>query len=178
MLTLNLGGKEIWDPKKKVFVKTPDQFFNLEDSLYAVSQWESKWRKPWYDPSATNRSSDEFADYIQYMSLDGPIPLQLLTVDHMNEIKEYLETPHTATTIKNMGGSSSGGIVTSEVLYAQMAISGVDWEAQYWNIHRLQMTLRVISEMHSEKKKMPRSEILKTNAQLNAERKRQLNTKG
>lgn len=178
MLTLNLGGNEIWDPKDKMFKVTPDHYVNLENSLYAIAQWESKWRKPWLDPNAIERTSEEFADYIQFMCIDGTIPLNLLTENHLREIQTYLETAPTATTIRSMGGSSSGSIITSEVMYAQMAVAGVDWQAQYWNIHRLQMTLRVISEMNSEKKKMPRNEILKTNAQLNAERKRLLNTKG
>lgn len=177
MLTLNLGGEEEWDSKENLFKKTPDEFVTLEDSLYAIARWESKWGKAWYDPEVKTRTPEEFADYIQCMAVDCYIPIEKIKTKHLEKIQEYMTSKHTATTIRDTGGGS-GGKVTSEVMYAQMSVAKVSWEAQYWNINRLQMLLRVISEMHSEKKKIPRREILKTNAQLNAERKKQLNSKG
>ena len=60
---------------------------------------------------------------------------------------------------------------------AMMAEAGIPFECQYWNINRLLVLLNVI-EARRNPKKMSQAEIYKQNADLNAQRKAQLNTRG
>lgn len=175
MLEIDFGSREQWDSDSNLFYTTPPDIRRFEHSLYSLSLWESKWRIPFFN--GEEKTAEQTYDYINCMSLDGPVDPNLFLESDIRAIKEYIESSLTATTIRSEGGNS-GGVVTSEVLYAQMAIAGVDWEAQYWHISRLTTLLQVIGSMRSEKKKKSRNEILKENARLNEERKKALGTKG
>lgn len=177
MLTLNFGGQEFYDHHENVFYNSPNEFYNFEHSLRAIAKWESKWLKPFLDGEP--KEAEEFWSYIECMALDGVPDQRKFTEQHLQEITSYISGNLTATTIKKLpGGKSSGSYVTSEVLYAQMCVAGVNWEAQDWHISRLQKVLEVINDMQSDKKKMNSRDVLKQNAQLNAERRKALNSKG
>ena len=116
--------------------------------------------------------------YIEFMVVEGDMDVDLLTVDHLNEIAKYMETDMSATTVRNLETGGSGMTITSEVMYAQMCNGQVNWEAQYWHFSRLNKLLRVLSEMNSEKKKMDKRDVLKQNHELNEQRKREMKSKG
>ena len=176
MLILNLGNVEVWDPLENLFSRTEDRIVKLEHSLYSIAQWESKWRKPFLVQEA--KTEEEMISYIELMVVEGDMDVDLLTVDHLNEIAKYMETDMSATTVRNLETGGSGMIITSEVMYAQMCNGQVNWEAQYWHFSRLNKLLRVLSEMNSEKKKMDKRDVLKQNHELNEQRKREMKSKG
>ena len=176
MLTLNLGNVERWDPEKNLFSKTEDRFVTLEHSLYSISQWESKWRKPFLVKA--EKTKEEIASYILCMVVSGEMDLNLLTESHLETIAEYMNTDQSATTINSRNSGGSGMVVTSEVIYAQMCNGQINWEAQHWHFSRLQKLLGVLSEMNSDKKKMDTRDVLKQNHELNEQRKREMKSKG
>lgn len=176
MLRLNVGGKDEYDSTENLFYRTEDDIYVLNHCLYAIAQWESKWKKPFF--TNDKLEYDEMADYIQCMCFDRTIDLSKIGSIELKQINEYINDSRTATTVKDSGGSGRGSFMSSEVLYAQMCIAEVDWEAQYWHISRLNKLLQVIADMKSEKKPMDRRAILKQNAALNEQRKRELKSKG
>lgn len=180
MLTIITQGREYFDDSQRVTKRYNDgKVIELEDSLYSRARWEEEFKRPF---GTTEMLGEEVYRYIQLMVTNGVrLEYNDLTSEDLESINEYISQKHTATTITrppSSGGTGGGKVITTEQMYAAMCIGQVPWEAQYWNITRLQTLLDVIHEMTSEKKKKTRSEILRENAELNAQRRRELNTKG
>ena len=55
---------------------------------------------------------------------------------------------------------------------------GIPFECQKWHLNRLITLIRVVSEENAPKKKMSDREILTQQAELNAKRRAELNSKG
>lgn len=180
MLILNVGEREAWNKVTETFEYVGGKPMAFEHSLWAIAQWEAKWHKPYFSKDKKDPMTvEQFQDYINFMSKDGPVDISLFTDKNFDDLKTYLEAEHTAAKVIDIGDKkSSGQYITSDLLYATMTIAGVDWEAQYWNISRLTMLLRIISEMQSEKKKMSPKEIAQQNSELNRQRREALKTKG
>lgn len=177
MLKLNLGNKECWDSNKELFYRSPDDIYDLEFSLKAIAEWESKWHKPFLDQK--EKTAEEMFDLIRFMCVGRELDPNRLSTKDLKEIQEYMVSPQTATTFSSNGTSGSqGSYMSSEVFYAEMSIAGIDWQAQYWHINRLQTVLRVIADMKSEKKPMAKAEVMQQNKALNAQRKAALKSKG
>jgi len=177
MLELNLGNKECWSPNEEIFYYSPDDIYELEFSLKAIADWESKWHKPFLDQ--TEKTAEEMFDLIRFMCVGRILDPNKLSTTDVKAIQEYIASPQTATTFSSYGSEGGqGSYMSSEVFYAEMSIAGIDWQAQYWHINRLQTVLRVIADMKSEKKKMTRSEVIQQNKTLNAQRKAALKSKG
>ena len=68
--------------------------------------------------------------------------------------------------------------MTSEVMYAYMAIQGIDWDAENWHIQRLLKLFETISALTSEKKPRPQEDIVQERIRLNAERRKKYQSKG
>ena len=148
----------------------------MEHSLIALSKWESQFQKPYIGNEQL--SVAERIYYYECMVLNGVKPeWDLLEEKHITLMENYMNNPMTATVIQKDGGGD-GSYITSELLYAYMAIAGLDKTCEEWHLNRLIMTLNVISELQAEKKPMPEREIMNRQAQLNEERKRKLNSKG
>ena len=85
----------------------------------------------------------------------------------------------TATTIpQSKGGKGGQEIVTAELIYYWMISLQIPVEFQYWHLNRLITLVRVCEVKQNPPKKMGKRELMSRNAQLNAARRQQLNTKG
>ena len=173
---------EQWDEVNEMFVLNPVQkeiTLRFEHSLISISKWESKWCKPFF---STKLTDEEFLDYIKCMSLTSGIPDHVydrLTIDQLEEIMNYMNSPMTATTFsnkKNQGGSRE--IVTSELVYYWMTALNIPFECEKWNIKRLLTLIRVCETKNEPPKKQSQRDIMIRNSSLNAMRRKQLHTKG
>lgn len=180
MLTLTVQAEELWNESTQEFIQTKGQTLLLEHSLISLSKWEEKWELPFFK---TEKNSEQTLDYIRCMTVStnvDPIIYLTLTKEHIEQIQEYIEKAHTATTLgdlhKNKGGSRE--IVTAEVIYNWMIALQIPFECQKWHLNRLLMLIQVCNIKNSPPKKMSRSEIQKRNAALNAQRRARLNTTG
>lgn len=97
----------------------------------------------------------------------------------VDEIQRYIQSEQTATVVAKAQGATKRQIITSEVIYANMAELGLD-PAFYeqWNFNRLITVISVTSSNRAPKKKMTRSEIYDQQRRLNEARKQKMNTKG
>lgn len=180
MLEIKVAAKEWWDENKNLFIETPSATLQLEHSLLSISRWESKWKVPFMDVR-NNKTTEQTIDYIRCMTINRNIKSYVyasLSSSEIDQILNYIEDSHTATTIRKMGKKGGGReIVTSELIYYWMIIYGIPFECQKWNLNRL-LTLIEICEVKQNPKKMGKNEILRSNAQLNAARRAKLHTKG
>lgn len=179
MITIDLGTREYYDDLENKFVYEDGGSVRFEYSLKALYEWEAKWLKSFLKGDLTN---EELIDFYMTMALD-PIEKRFINEDVKDQLYEYIKESHSATTFSSHEGQNgnktlNGKILTSEELYALMIMAGVPIEFENRNLNRLLIVLRVISAYNAPPKKMDKSDIYKQNAQLNAARKKQYQTKG
>ena len=180
MLKITIPAREMFDEVKQEFINTKEQTLQLEHSLVSLSKWESKWHKPFIDNR--NLSTEETIDYIRCMTLTqnvDPEVYQYLSKENIKQINEYISDPMTATTFSNERSKGSGKeVLTSEILYYDMIALGIPFECQKWHLNRLITLIKVWSIKQNPPQKMSKGDIMRRNAELNAARRKQFNTKG
>ena len=180
MLQIIVPGIEMWDERKGEFSSTKDTTLRLEHSLVSLSKWESKWCKPFF--SKEEKTTEETIDYIKCMTLTqnvDPNVYYCLTEENVSQINQYIEAPMTATTFsKEPGGKVSREKITNEIIYDWMISLNIPVEFEKWHINRLLTLIKVRSIKNQPTRKMSQREIMSRNAELNAKRRKQLNTKG
>lgn len=171
---------EGWDEKKQEFVEPKTQILQLEHSLVSLSKWESKWCKPFI--SKTEKTAEEILDYIKCMTITQNVKPEVydhLSRANIDEINKYIEAPMTATTFfEDKNTRNNREIITSELIYYWMIALQIPPEYQKWHLNRLLTLIRVCNVKNAPPKKMSKREIMSRNAQLNAARRKQLNSKG
>lgn len=171
---------EQYDDVKQEFIPAKTQILQLEHSLISISKWESKWCKSFLHTN--DKTFEETLDYIKFMTLTQNVKPEVydrISNENVKEIQEYINAPMTATTFSNTKGGKGGReIVTAELIYYWMIALNIPFECQKWHLNRLLALIRVCEIKNAPPKKMNRKEILSRNAQLNAARRKQLNTTG
>lgn len=180
MLQITIPDTELWDEQKQEFINVKKQTLQLEHSLVSLSKWESKWRKAFLTKKEKN--AEEILDYIRCMTLTQnvkPEVYKCLSNKHFTAIKDYIESPMTATVFSestNTKGSSE--VATSELIYYWMIALNIPFECQKWHINRLLTLIKVCSIKNSPPKKRSARELYSRNSALNAARRKQLNSRG
>lgn len=171
---------EGWDEERQEFVDPQVKTLQLEHSLVSISKWESKWHKAFL--SKKDKTEEEIFDYVKCMTLTQNVDSSIydhLTIDNVNQIKAYIEDPMTATVINtNSSDKSNKETVTSELIYYWMIALNIPSEYQKWHINRLLKLIEVCNIKNSPPKKRSKSDIMRSNAALNAARRKQLGTRG
>lgn len=181
MLKITIPAVELWDEARQEFISTKEQTLQLEHSLVSISKWESKWNKPFL--SKAEKTYEETLDYIKCMTLTqnvDPEVYNFLTIANIDEINKYIEAPMTATTFPpDRQSKGNSEVVTSELIYYWMIALQIPFDkCEKWHLNRLLTLIRVCNIKNSPPKKMSESEIMRRNAELNAARRKQLNSKG
>lgn len=159
----------------------------LEHSLYTLSLWESKWKKPFINSDGL--IEEYFKSYVKHcMCQTKDVPdsaWNCLTKEHIRQIKEYIEDPACATTINSApDGKGSGGwrkeVMTSEVIYFYMIQFGITPASEYehWHLNRLMTLIDVCAVKSSPGRKMSKSSQRQWQKEQNALRRAKLGTRG
>lgn len=180
MLTVSIPSIELWDEKNNKFVQTKGGTLQLEHSLVSISKWESRWNTPFL--TKDKKTSEQLLDYIKCMTITQNVSKDIfdnIPKAILNKIVAYINSPMTATTFSQLnakGGSRE--IITSELIYYWMINYGIPFECQKWHLNRLLTLIRICNVKSQPPKKIGRKELLSRNAQLNAARRKKLNTRG
>lgn len=181
MLTIVVPDSEMYDERRQEFIYTKGRVIQMEHSLIAISQWESKWCKPFFVfDKKEQKTNEEVIDYIRCMTITpnvDPNIFYALSSENKKQIDEYINAKMTATTLPKEKDNSRE-IVTSELIYYWMIALNIPMECQRWHINRLLTLIGVCKVKNSPGKKMSKREIMSRNAAVNAARRRQWNTKG
>lgn len=180
MLQINVPAREFYDEVNERFINVKETALTLEHSLVSLSKWEQKWCKPFLGKD--NKTNEEILDYIKCMTLTqnvDPNVYLALSNENITMIREYIDNPHTATTIKeNPNAPKSHEIVTSELIYYWMIALNIPFECQKWHLNRLLTLIKVCNIKNAPPKKMSQHQLLSRNAALNAARRQKLHSKG
>lgn len=172
-------GDEKWDDAKEEFVKAETCVLQLEHSLISLSKWESKWCKPYL---SSEKTDEEILDYIKCMTITQNVDQDVynhLTNANIMDIKNYIAAPMTAMKFpKNRASKISREIITSDIIYYWMITLQIPSEFQEWHLNRLIALIRVCDIKNSPPKKKSQREIMEEYSKINAERRKQMNTKG
>ncbi len=178
MLTITIPETELYDEIRNEIVFVKEQKLVLEHSLVSLSKWESKWHKPFI--GNTTMTNEETVDYIRCMTVNpiDPNAYKCLSSEHMIRIKDYIEDPMTATTIKESQKKGKHEIVTAEIIYYWMVAMNIPFECQKWHLNKLLTLINVVNIKNQPKKKMNPKAVASRNASLNAARRKALHTRG
>lgn len=178
MLKITVPAIEGFDEAKQEFVSIEGVTLELEHSLLSLSQWESKWKRPFLSDGP--KTPEEINDYIRCMSLNElrSDVENVFTIEVYNKVNDYIGDTMTATTINERGGKTNRETITSEIVYYWMVALNIPFECERWHFHRLLTLVRVCNIKNSPPKKMNRRETLAQQRDLNAARKQALGTTG
>lgn len=180
MLTLSVVTDELWDEKNEIFIEPKVKKIVLEHSLVSISKWEAKFNKVFL--SKEKKSPAEILGYIKCMTITQNVDdmvYQHLNHEHMTEVEKYIEDPMCATVFGNNDSNNrSNEQITAELIYYWMIALNIPFECQKWHLNRLLTLIKVCNIKNQPPQKKSRREILSRNAALNAERRKQLNSKG
>lgn len=181
MLQIIIPAEEQWDEKSEEFiVSKKEQKLMLEHSLVSLSKWESKWQVPFL--SKREKTYEETLDYIKCMTITQNVNDDVynrLTSDNLIQIRSYMDSPMTATSIHDEPTSKNKSkILTSEVIYNMMIAFNIPFECQKWHLNRLFTLIKVCELENRKPKKKSMRDIMRQNTILNEQRKKKYNTRG
>lgn len=179
MLQIVVPASERYDEVNNLFINTKEQTIKLEHSLVSISKWETKWNKPFL--ATKEKTMEETKSYVKCMTLTqnvDPEVYESLTAENYDSIKNYINAPMTATWFSNVHKSSSGEVVTSEIIYYWMITLNIPFECQKWHLNRLLTLVKVCNEKNAPSNRMSKQAILSRNKALNDSRRARLHTKG
>lgn len=179
MLTIMIPKGEQFDDVNSVFIITNEQTLKLEHSLVSLAKWESKWNRPFL--SAEVKTNEESVDYIRCMTLTQNVKLEaynFITDENMRQVSEYIEARMTATIFLEEKPKKNKEIITAEIIYYWMIALNIPMDCQKWHLNRLLTLINVCNVKNQKPKKMSKGELNTRNRDLNAQRRKQLNTEG
>lgn len=179
MLQIFLPSNEYFNDATNQFLTVEGRIIHLEHSLFAISKWESKWKKSFINTRELTR--EELVDYIQCMTIEEDVS-PLLYLGLTNEMEEmvmsYINSKQTATTFSNINEPRSREIVTAEIVYYWMFSLNIPLECEHWNFDKLTTLIRVCTIKNSPPKKMSKKETRNQYRELNKARRNKYKTKG
>ena len=185
--TITIKPKEFFNEETNRFINVKETTLVLEHSLISISKWESHFKKPFLVEKSMS-TVEEIIYYLKCMTISpqnvDDMVYYAIDKETIEDIVKYINDPMTATWFGEEKSTKSRKkeILTSEVIYWQMVALQIPWECQKWHLNRLLTLIRVCGlkneEQYGDKKKMPKADLLKRNAALNAQRRAKLGTKG
>jgi len=186
MITIHVAEhqeREYWDSKKEEFVTVPGNKavdLNLEHSLISISKWEGKWHVPFI--SKDPHTEEQTLHYIKCMTINQNVPdsvYENLSAENIREISDYIHDPMSATKTYSEGKEKSREVVTSELIYYWMTALQIPFDpCEKWHLNRLLQLIGIANDKQQPPKKMSKEEIMRRNRELNAARRKKLNSKG
>lgn len=181
MLKLKVPPTEFYDRSKEVFWNTPAVTLTLEHSLISIAKWESKHKKAFL--SRRDLTRNEIIDYIRCMTIspsDTPDHIyDGLSTEMINLVFAYVDDPMSATyMLQDNQRGGFGDTVTSELIYFWLVQLQIPFEVEKWHLNRLLKLITICNRKNSPKGRMSNASILQKNAEINAKRKAQYNSKG
>lgn len=158
MKIIKLPRKEFYDEDKNEFIYVEQGELVINHSLNSLRLWESIHHKPFLNRE--EKTKEEVIDYIRCMTINtvSSDVYNNLPTSVLNQIKEYIDDPQTATTIRRENQKRNNEIITAEIIYYWMVELQIPFECQHWHLNQLMMLIEVCSIKKQPPKKMSQAE--------------------
>lgn len=182
MLTITIPGPEAYDEAKKEFVYDEGSVvLELEHSLLSLSKWEAEYEKPFL--GRDDKSAQEIVGYVKAMVLTpnvSPEIFERLSKENFEDVNKYINAKMTATWFSDHAPESkkASEIITAELIYYWLTAFQIPFECEKWHLNRLFTLIRICNIKSAKPKKRSRREIADQQARINAQRRKELGTKG
>lgn len=185
MLWITIPESEGFNEETEEFVyHTKDETLKLEHSLVSISKWESHFHKPFMSRKQMTREEELF--YVKCMTLTQNVEetaYSFITDAQLQEIRNYINDPMTATTFPanvtaSSGSSGKNRPVTSELVYYWMSEFNIPSEFQKWHLNRLLTLIKVCEVEKNPPKKRSKKELIAEQERINELNRKRFNTKG
>jgi hypothetical protein len=181
VLTITIQGDELWDDEAEKFTYTDSTVLQFEHSLVSLSKWEAEFHKLFLVPD--KKTEDEMFGYVRAMLVTPDVPLKVLesmSVEQVKQIDDYINDPMTGTIVSNLpqNKSRSSERISSELIYFWMSQYQIPIECENWHLNRLFTLIKIHHAKTQKPQKMSKNARAQQMAELNAQRKAQMGTKG
>lgn len=180
MLTITVGGTDVYDESTGEFRTQGGVKLQLEHSLLSLSKWEAEFEKPFLGKAA--KEPEEVFSYIKAMIVTPNFPPEVfsqLSQANLEEVSAYVETKRSATWFSDSPGApKTSEVITSELIYYWMTAFNIPFSCETWHLNRLFTLIRICNSKSAKPKKMSRAEIAQRNREINEQRKKQYQTSG
>lgn len=179
MITIDFDAVEGFNEETLEFYDVlPPKTFRFEHSLLAISKWEMKYEVNMIGNE--NLTNQQTLDYMTMMCMDKGFDVRYFTPQTIKQLEAYMKKKNTATKVYHKNnGSNSKQTLTSELIYAYMALAQVPFKCETWNINRLMNLIDCIGVLNNgHKNKKGGHDTAKRYSKLNAQRLAKYNTKG
>lgn len=180
MLTITVPGVDFFDEEQERFVTTDSVVLELEHSLASLSKWEEIFEKPYL--STTDRTDEETIGYVRCMTLTPDVPPEVydrLTEANAEAINAYMNAKMTATWFADTsGGKATGEVLTAELIQYWMISAAIPLEWEHRHLNKLFTLLRVFGAKNGPQKKMSPEEAARKQAEINRQRRAQMESNG
>jgi hypothetical protein len=179
ILKVPLSEEEFFNEETHEFEDGETFTLELMHSLASLSKWESKFEKPFL--TSVEKTFEETMYYIEAMTLTPNVPPEIylkLSAQNMLDIKNYIDAKMTATWFKAEESKRPSETITAEIIYYWMISLNIDLEWENRHLSRLMTLVQVINEKNKPPQKLSPRAAAAQQRKLNAERQKQLGTKG
>lgn len=203
MKTIIVKAFSVFDERTESFIKVDkDTKLRLENSLWAIAEWEKKYKRPWFpDKKASEAARKKYEQEktpeellyfvkcmitnIEFDEIDDNI-LYGLSEENFKDIQEYLGDPQTALksipeTKPDKKAKPDQVRFTSERIYAWMVEQQIPFSCEFWNINRLLNVIQIVNYDNTpddRKKSAKPYEIAQDYARINEQRLKASGKKG
>lgn len=165
---------EVYDQGNKIVL-------TFEHSLLSLSKWEAKTKRAFLDPSP--KPSAEMIDYYQCM-LTSPERAEDLVYrlrpEDLEALERYISDTMSAQALPppDPDAKKNRETMTSDIIYTQMVMLRIPFEAQTWHLNRLMSVIAHTAHRQQPPKKESKSSALSRWQEMNRKNRERYQSEG
>lgn len=154
---------------------------SFEHSLLSLSKWEAKTKKAFLASSL--KTSEEMIDYYRCMLSSpehDPDLVFRLSPAQLQELETYISDSMTAQPLppEDPDAKKNYETTTSDIIYVQMVMLRIPFEAQTWHLNRLMSVIAHTAHRQQPPKKEDKGKALSRWQEINRKNRERFNSKG
>ena len=152
----------------------------FEHSLLSLSKWEARTKRAFLGRG--QKTHQEMIDYYQDMLIDREVDRNLvyrLPPEDLDALSNYINDSQTASSVNQDDGKPQNEVLTSELIYAWLVLSEIDFHpTETWHVNRIMMLIQIVNVKKQPPKKRPTIDVMSDWVRRNEEQKKMLGITG